>query len=52
MWGHYKVNTELCCVSRYDYRFVCDVQSLLGYTPEELHAMVDLQPIVKKEDEH
>jgi len=37
---------------RYVYRFVCDLQSLLGYTPEELHAMVDLQPLVKKEDEH
>ncbi|TRY72391.1 hypothetical protein TCAL_08441 [Tigriopus californicus] len=28
---------------RYVYRFVCDLQSLLGYTPEELHAMVELQ---------
>ena len=37
---------------RYVYRFVCDLQSLLGYTPEELHAMVDLQPLVKKEDDH
>jgi len=37
---------------RYVYRFVCDLQSLLGYSPEELHAMVDLQPLVKKEDEH
>ncbi|XP_023331712.1 protein c-ets-1-B [Eurytemora carolleeae] len=37
---------------RYVYRFVCDLQSLLGYTPEELHAMVDLQPCpVKKESE-
>ncbi|XP_054718898.1 protein c-ets-1-A-like isoform X2 [Uloborus diversus] len=35
---------------RYVYRFVCDLQSLLGYTPEELHAMVDLKP-EKKEDE-
>ena len=33
-------------------RFVCDLQSLLGYSPEELHAMVDLQPLVKKEDDH
>ena len=38
--------------SRYVYRFVCDLQSLLGYSPEELHAMVDLQPLVKKEEEH
>ena len=37
---------------RYVYRFVCDLQSLLGYTPEELHAMVDLQPLVKKEEDH
>ena len=37
---------------RYVYRFVCDLQSLLGYAPEELHAMVDLQPLVKKEDDH
>ncbi|XP_076310273.1 protein C-ets-1-like isoform X3 [Tachypleus tridentatus] len=35
---------------RYVYRFVCDLQSLLGYTPEELHAMVDLNP-EKKDDE-
>ncbi|KFM72159.1 Transforming protein p54/c-ets-1, partial [Stegodyphus mimosarum] len=35
---------------RYVYRFVCDLQSLLGYTPEELHAMVDLKP-EKKDDE-
>ena len=38
-------------ICRYVYRFVCDLQSLLGYTPEELHAMVDLQPLVKKEDD-
>jgi c-ets proto-oncogene protein len=25
---------------RYIYRFVCDLQGLLGYTPEEVHAMV------------
>ncbi|XP_077161025.1 protein C-ets-1 isoform X2 [Paroedura picta] len=29
---------------RYVYRFVCDLQSLLGYTPEELHAMLDVKP--------
>ncbi|KAL4660643.1 protein C-ets-1-like [Arapaima gigas] len=29
---------------RYVYRFVCDLKSLLGYTPEELHAMLDVQP--------
>ncbi|XP_069470283.1 protein C-ets-1 isoform X2 [Ambystoma mexicanum] len=29
---------------RYVYRFVCDLQSLLGYVPEELHAMLDVQP--------
>jgi len=34
---------------RYVYRFVCDLQSLLGYTPEELHAMVDFKP-EKRED--
>nr|prf protooncogene c-ets1 [Mus musculus] len=28
----------------YVYRFVCDLQSLLGYTPEELHAMLDVKP--------
>ena len=28
---------------RYVYRFVCDLQSLLGYTPEELHAMLDVK---------
>ncbi|KAJ6656048.1 hypothetical protein lerEdw1_004454 [Lerista edwardsae] len=29
---------------RYVYRFVCDLQSLLGYTPEELHHMLDVKP--------
>nr|1R36_A Chain A, C-ets-1 protein [Mus musculus] len=29
---------------RYVYRFVSDLQSLLGYTPEELHAMLDVKP--------
>ena len=46
-------HTVYCiALDRYVYRFVCDLQSLLGYTPEELHAMVDLQPLVKKEDDH
>ncbi|XP_022255450.1 protein c-ets-1-A-like isoform X1 [Limulus polyphemus] len=35
---------------RYVYRFVCDLHSLLGYSPEELHTMVDFKPH-KKEDE-
>lgn len=35
---------------RYVYRFVCDLQNLLGYSPEELHAMVDLKPEKKEED--
>ncbi|KAH0944935.1 hypothetical protein HN011_007752 [Eciton burchellii] len=35
---------------RYVYRFVCDLQSLLGYSPEQLHAMVDLKPEKKEED--
>ncbi|XP_029841949.1 protein c-ets-1-A isoform X1 [Ixodes scapularis] len=35
---------------RYVYRFVCDLQALLGYTPEELHAMVELKPEKKDED--
>jgi len=25
---------------RYIYKFVCDIQSLLGYTPQEVHAML------------
>jgi len=29
---------------RYVYRFVCDLQGLLGYSPEEIHALVDLRP--------
>jgi len=29
---------------RYVYVFVCDLQGLLGYSPEEVHAMVDLKP--------
>ena len=36
---------------RYVYRFVCDPQALLGYTPEDLHRMGDLPTSVKKEDE-
>uniref|UniRef100_A0A0K2T766 Vets avian erythroblastosis virus E26 oncogene homolog 1 [Chrysemys picta] n=1 Tax=Lepeophtheirus salmonis TaxID=72036 RepID=A0A0K2T766_LEPSM len=38
---------------RYVYRFVCDLQSLLGYAPDELHSMVELQqqssPHIKEE---
>uniref|UniRef100_H2YZV8 ETS domain-containing protein n=1 Tax=Ciona savignyi TaxID=51511 RepID=H2YZV8_CIOSA len=29
---------------RYVYRFVCDLQSLLGYSPSELHTMLDVKP--------
>ncbi|KAE8621447.1 hypothetical protein XENTR_v10004834 [Xenopus tropicalis] len=29
---------------RYVYRFVCDLHNLLGYTPDELHAMLGVQP--------
>ncbi|KAM4796940.1 protein C-ets-2 [Rhinophrynus dorsalis] len=29
---------------RYVYRFVCDLHNLLGYTPEELHSMLGVQP--------
>ncbi|CAG0912327.1 unnamed protein product [Notodromas monacha] len=35
---------------RYVYRFVCELQNLLGYSAEEIHAMVDLKPD-KKDDE-
>lgn len=35
---------------RYVYRFVCDLQSILGCSPEELHAIVDLKPEKKEED--
>lgn len=34
---------------RYVYRFVCDLQNLLGYSPEELHRMVELKA-EKKDD--
>ena len=27
------------------YRFVCDLHGLLGYSAQEIHAMVDLQPL-------
>ena len=33
------------------YRFVCDLDSLLGYTQEDLHRLGNLQPSDKKEDE-
>lgn len=29
---------------RYVYRFVCDLQNLLGFAPEELHAILGVQP--------
>nr|CAD7393047.1 unnamed protein product [Timema cristinae] len=35
---------------RYVYRFVCDLQNLLGYSPEEIHSMVDLKPEKKEDD--
>ena len=34
---------------RYVYRFVCDLQGLLGYSPEEVHAMVDFRPDTHKD---
>ena len=34
---------------RYVYRFVCDLQGLLGYSSHEIHAMVDFRPAVKIE---
>ena len=36
---------------RYVYRFVCDLQGLLGYTPEEIHAMVDFRPELRSHRE-
>lgn len=36
---------------RYVYRFVCDLQSLLGYTPEELFEACDVKPQPDKDDE-
>ncbi|XP_018917034.1 protein C-ets-1 isoform X2 [Bemisia tabaci] len=35
---------------RYVYKFVCDLQNLLGCSPEELHAMVDLK-LEKRDDD-
>ncbi|XP_077985724.1 protein C-ets-1-like isoform X1 [Glandiceps talaboti] len=35
---------------RYVYRFVCDLQSLLGYTPEEIHQMVGIRPLDKDDE--
>ncbi|XP_014253624.1 protein C-ets-1 isoform X2 [Cimex lectularius] len=35
---------------RYVYRFVCDLQNLLGYSPEEMHAIVELKPEKKEDD--
>ena len=34
---------------RYVYRFVCDLQGLLGHSPEEVHAMVDFKPDLQKD---
>ncbi|KAK3587713.1 hypothetical protein CHS0354_042504 [Potamilus streckersoni] len=36
---------------RYVYRFVCDLQSLLGYTPDELFDACNLKPQKDKDDE-
>lgn len=36
---------------RYVYRFVCDLHSLLGYTPEELFEACDVKPQPDKDDE-
>ncbi|GFN86683.1 protein c-ets-1 [Plakobranchus ocellatus] len=36
---------------RYVYRFVCDLQNLLGYTPDELFDACDIQPQQDKDDE-
>jgi hypothetical protein len=35
---------------RYLYRFVCDLQGLLGYSPDEVHAMVDFKAENLKDD--
>jgi hypothetical protein len=40
-----KVSDNILFLSRYVYRFVCDLHGLLGYTAQEIHAMVDLQPL-------
>ena len=39
------INFNLTLCSRYVYRFVCDLHGLLGYSAQEIHAMVDLQPL-------
>ncbi|XP_012946644.1 transcriptional regulator ERG [Aplysia californica] len=36
---------------RYVYRFVCDLQNLLGYTPSELFDACDIKPQKDKEDD-
>ncbi|RUS88222.1 hypothetical protein EGW08_003988 [Elysia chlorotica] len=36
---------------RYVYRFVCDLQNLLGYTPDELFDACDIQPQQDRDDE-
>ncbi|KAJ8316355.1 hypothetical protein KUTeg_006369 [Tegillarca granosa] len=36
---------------RYVYRFVCDLQTLLGYTPEELFEACDIRPQADRDDE-
>ena len=40
-----KESVNILYLSRYVYRFVCDLHGLLGYTAQEIHAMVDLQPL-------
>ncbi|KAL3886127.1 hypothetical protein ACJMK2_026143 [Sinanodonta woodiana] len=36
---------------RYVYRFVCDIQSLIGYTPDQLFHACNLKPKKDKDDE-
>ena len=36
-------------IFRYVYRFVCDLQSLLGYSADELHSMVELGKLIQQQ---
>ena len=51
-WGaiskNYYSNFIYFSIFRYVYRFVCDLQSLLGYSADELHNMVELGKLLQR----
>ena len=40
----YHLYLDFILLLRYVYRFVCDLQELVGCSAEQLHRMLDIQP--------